>query len=91
MIKQKFLLLEEIQISKHDLPIGIKNMVLESQMASKMAKIEFNEVSVKWPGISSLENEENSLTDVSFKANSGQLLTVFGKIGAGKVANQKLI
>jgi len=46
-IKQKFLLLEEIQISKHYLPIRIKNIVLESQMASKMAKIEFNEVSVK--------------------------------------------
>lgn len=49
-----------------------------------MATIEFEKVSVKWP-VALSENEENSLTDISFKVRSGRLLTVIGQIGCGKV------
>ena len=46
--------------------------------------IELSKVNVKWPVMSS-EKEENTLTDVSLKVQSGQLLIVSGKLGSGKV------
>lgn len=46
--------------------------------------IELIKVNVKWP-VSSSENEENTLTDVSLKIQSGQLMTVAGNVGSGKV------
>jgi len=46
--------------------------------------IELSKVDVKWP-VSSSENEENTLTEVSLKVQAGQFLTIFGNVGSGKV------
>ena len=49
--------------------------------ASVEYSIEVNDVTVKWP--SAGENE--ALTDITFKVESGQLLAMVGRVGAGKV------
>ena len=49
--------------------------------ASVEYSIEVNDVTVKWP--SAGENE--ALTDITFKVESGQLLAIVGRVGAGKV------
>ncbi len=58
--------------------------LLQPQVSSKPTKIELTSASVKWPVVLS-ENEENTITNVTFKVRSGQLLTVVGPIGSGKV------
>ncbi len=61
--------------------------LLQSQVSSNVTKIEFNNVSVKWPVVLT-ENEESTITNASFKVRPGQLLTVVGPIGSGKVLIQ---
>ncbi len=58
--------------------------LLQSQNSSSAAKIELNNVSVKWPVVLS-ENEESTITNASLKIGPGQLLTVVGSVGSGKV------
>ena len=48
------------------------------------SKIELHKVSVKWP-VALSENEENTITNASFNIGPGQLLTVLGSVGSGKV------
>lgn len=55
-----------------------------SKLKRQSARIEIHEVAVKWP-VSSSENEENTLSNINFKVQSGQMLTIVGKIGSGKV------
>jgi len=55
---------------------------------SKESAIEFHQVTAKWPVqkcFDNEKNEQNTLTDVSFQVNAGQLLTVMGSTGSGKV------
>lgn len=47
-------------------------------------RIEFNNVMVRWP--SDVGNV--ALANVTFKVHAGQLLTVIGPIGSGKVITQ---
>lgn len=66
----------------------------ESSENSKLNKIDCRIVckkaTVKWPSTISddkepKEDEGNTLTDISFTANPGQITAVIGQVGSGKV------
>ena len=44
----------------------------------------FDRVTVKWPAAG--EQEDNTLTDISFTVQPGQILAVVGHVGSGKVS-----
>ena len=83
---KEFMLLDEMTTynTNSGSPIGHSTKLLQLQTASKASKIEFKNVSVKWPVVLS-ENEESTITNASLKVRPGQLLTVVGSIGSGKV------
>ena len=72
---QDYLLLDEIDSDE----------ICEEEVNSKSCKIELNNVTVKWPAHQSNESQQNTLENVSFTANSGQLIIVVGQVGSGKV------
>lgn len=48
-------------------------------------ELKFCNVSANW-FISSSDREDNTLSDITLEIESGQLLTVVGQIGSGKVS-----
>jgi len=83
---KEFMLLDEM--TTHNTICGNPSAhftkLLKLQTASKSSKIELENVSVKWPVVLS-ENEESTITNASLKIGPGQLLTVVGSVGSGKV------
>lgn len=65
--------LDTEEIGKHNIDAGKSN-------------IEFKEVTIKWPG-SSVQENINVLSGISFMVGSGQIVTVVGEVGSGKVSN----
>ena len=69
---QKFLLLDEmVQIESSERP------------PLNECQVDLKQVTVKWPAAT--EGEGNTLTDISFTAQAGQILAVVGQVGSGKV------
>ena len=66
-------------------------MLLEEQSTSRNSDefiapswIDCMGLTVRWPN-SSKSCQNNTLTDVTFKVQSGQVLAIIGQVGSGKV------
>lgn len=57
----------------------------ESNEDDHIPEIKCSRITANWWNLFS-ERKDNTLTDVSFQVGSGQLLTVVGQIGSGKVS-----
>lgn len=67
------------------------DITINHQQENIAPTIEFTNVTANWcNNTSSSGREDIALTDVSLQVGSDQLLTVVGKIGAGKVKNGTL-
>jgi len=71
---QDFLLLDEVP----------EKPAQEIRPKSENCSIIFDRVTVKWPAAG--EQEDNTLTDISFTVQPGQILAVVGHVGSGKVS-----
>ncbi len=65
-----------------------KDVHTNSQADVPKKIIEFHNVNAKWP-VTSVEHEENTLTNISFQMMPGQFLSVVGQVGCGKVNTLK--
>lgn len=63
---------------------NVANSRKSQLLTSQNPAVELRKVSVKWP-VASVDQEETTLTDVSLTVHTGQLLTIVGQIGSGKV------
>ncbi len=63
---------------------NVANSRKSQLLTSQNPVVELRKVSVKWP-VASVDQEETTLTDVSLTVRNGQLLTIVGQIGSGKV------
>lgn len=77
-------MVEEVKVSTH-LP---KDQVVRHKTFENECKAYCKRITVRKPGInkSDFSSEyQNILTNISFSINSGQILTVIGDAGSGKV------
>lgn len=70
---QEFLLLEEVNKTSH-------SNTIEKTCTNNVGFLKLKQVTGKWSG----QSEKNTLNEISFDANSGQLIAIVGPVGSGK-------
>lgn len=84
LLKKTFLLLDEIGYINNK-PLNAEE-IKPHHMNSFKSNIEFKGVTVKWPG-SSVQVNDQVLSDISFTVFSCQIVTIVGHVASGKVSS----
>lgn len=77
-MKQNFLLLEEKECN-------VAHQQEQPSSSQQQFHVELKQVTTTWPSAAFDSDLSNTLTNISFTAEPGQLIAVVGHVGSGKV------